>query len=482
MENNEHTLEYDNPISDEKEYSESNKSNVTLPSVTHDTLSRYIKKLYSLDEDKFSKAITIKDAACMYLNTSTLDTSLIDNMLPISKKFTNNIKYADANLDPRLLSMNTANKELTSTAAVAKLSSILGLGSLAQIPLLHSGFWVTIRPFSDLDIINLEKSLSDYQLSLGRDTKNLIFSNYQVVFNRILTDFFIDHIENTSLKLDNNDDIRNYIKLQDLQSMILGLIITMYPEGYDLIRTCSNSVVLDENTQPECNYIVEAKIDPKKMLWRDYTKLTTEHLKIIAKKTPDSVDIDDITEYQSTLPINQTKAFEYTVHNDAKIKIYFKTPTLLEHIEYGEYWVEYIIKISQELFLTSSTNEDKENIVARTTTAVVLSIYNTFVDKIEFEDGSYITDKDDIIANLEVLSGDNDIISNFITDVKNYINDNTIAIVGIPNYTCPACSEEQNKDDIVNERFKEFIPINVIENFFALSALKTSKIEQRRIS
>ena len=66
------------------------------------------------------------------------------------------------------------------------------------------------------------------------------------------------------------------------------------------------------------------------------------------------------------------------------------------------------------------------------------------------------------------------------TLLKNYLDEYAIAIVGTPNYICPACKEPQKKvKEGDTNPFRNIIPMNVLENFFDLSSLVELKVATR---
>jgi len=467
-----------NPVSDEKSYDESEEKSTILPAGKYDKLINFLTAVNELTKDKEMKDVfSEEELMSLYINSNSSDLPLKDNVLDdmmSSGDLANELLYSDKELKPRILNINTAGKELKGDVALSKLSNVFGTGGLGQIPLWHSGFWIALRPFDDIERLALEKELFDSEIELGRTTGNLIYSNYSVIYKRILLDFVVERIQKTSLKLEPGKDIRDYIKIQDLYPLLLSLVIVDYPDGYNFLRACSNSLELnkeeDNSKKTKCDFILQAKIDPKKLLWVNKKYLTKEHLAHMSKRKPESVTIDEVIEYQNT--VNKTKVIDYTLKTGTSVKLHYRMPDVNTDVTIGEYWVQNIIDKVENIYADVENAEKKNKLIDDIVSKVLLGIYLAFIEKIEFADGSYIVDLATLEANLNHMSRDVELMDKFLVDIKNYINDNTLAVVAIPDYTCPTCEKEQNHND--DSVFSKFIAIDMIQHFFDLSALKTT--------
>ena len=128
----------------------------------------------------------------------------------------------------------------------------MGVGEVTQIPLWHSGFWITIRPPKSSDVINIEYELAKNVINLGRQTNTLVFSNSSVLFNKIVAEYILKHISETSLKLPADEDLLDYIDVRDLNLMVIGMIASMYPRSIPITKSCINSTVIEDN-KPKMN-------------------------------------------------------------------------------------------------------------------------------------------------------------------------------------------------------------------------------------
>lgn len=455
------------------------KEYMAIPSNTINHIAKFIAGLDKLSEELRKNlteqdyyAISIDQAGSKNTLTQDIYKDNLDN-----HEFINMPTYGNKKLIPRALSSSSKGGEVKGSSALNIFSMALGIGEYVEVPLYHSGFWITLRPPKQSEIITLETNLANLTVSLGRDTTSIVYSNYSVIANRHIVEFIKDHIYKSSLKLKEDDDILNYINVQDLQSMVLGLVISMYPNGIDLIRPCTNASAVDENGMPKCDYVATVKVDPKKLLFVNRKALPNNCLETLAKKLPNSVTTDETLEYQNSIAQLAPKDVTFKTDNDKEVTITFKTPMLAKYIVSGESWVQNIITKTEELFTDSDTKESKNKKVEDMLSTYLLGIYNTFVYKISTSNDGVVhtvTDETTIDNILEVMSTDRTMLTEYIDKVAEFITHAAIAVVGIPAYECPKCKAIQD-DSKANEDLRSIIPLNMVENFFDLSALRGVK-------
>lgn len=453
---------------------------LVLPSVLYARLVDALESISELTKEQFKKKFTDKEQLALGTNIEGMRSGFIEDMLARdSEGYFNSINYADKELMTRQLPLNTKGKHLKGAAVISAFSSLVGVGDNVQVPLWHSGFWIALRPVKDSEIVNLETALANNHIELGRDTSTLVYSNYSVVYNRIVTDFIVEHIESTTLNVPADMDIRDFIKIQDLYPLVNGMLSGMYTSGYEFIRGCANSAVIGEDNKPKCDYTLAAKVDFKKLLWVNRSVINKDMVRQMSTRTPNAISSDDVIDYQKTLESLSNNVLNITTTNGVAIKMTLVAPSLNDYIINGEIWINNVIKNSEKLFTVTTSDEEKNILINEMMTTVVLGIYNVFISKIEFND-TLTEDRADVDNALEVLSSDDKVLKGLIDGVKAYINTITIALVGIPNYECPACGTDQNESSEI--AFKEIIPLNVVESFLDLCTHRTQKLRTRNIS
>ncbi len=260
------------PELSEEEYSTLvNKASILLPGSTYEIILKTLKVIDTIDPKEFEKLYTKKQTVATGINiessrTTTRDNVFVDNLKEVND-FVNTVKYSDKDLVSRPINFKQTDGVISGSTAVARFTSLLGVGVVTQVPLWHSGIWLTIKPPKQTDIINLEIAIANNQIQLGRETNTLVYSNYSVIYNRLVTDFILKHIVDSSLKIPEDDDIRNHISMHDMYPLILAMISSMYPDGIPVTRTCINTSVLNDDKTPKCDFVVSATLDTNKLLW-----------------------------------------------------------------------------------------------------------------------------------------------------------------------------------------------------------------------
>jgi len=409
---------------------------------------------------------------------SLLDTVELSNVkdigyVPEIDELDNSLKYKGKEL--RLKNITTKRDSNMFGSMKLKLNEKLNIGTPVHIPLYHSGFWITLSPLSTkIEKINLQLELTKEINRMGKKTHNLIYSNYSVMFAKTLVDTIRNKITDTSLALPEGDDIFDYIKLQDLDILIWGLLKTMYPRGFDYIILCKNAIKQDENSVPTCNFKLNVKLDLQNMLKVDNNKFTIEHKELMLKRSSKSVSIDDITEYQNSLEANSEDTININL-DDYLISINIKTPFINKYLTSGENFVEYISEQVNNLItsgiLKEGDDESYRNAESTMVNSVVIAIYNHYISSISLN-GKSKDEYDDVFDILKSLSSDDDTRNIIIEKILSYIDNSLVGIVGIPNYVCPKCKATQT-DDKAN--FNSFIGLDVYTYFFTLLAFQYQK-------
>ena len=461
---------------------------VILPTSVYKDIYKTINELDKLDQDLINTNYTLEDRKTIGLLTDGLRVTVRNNMLVkalLNKeaKWEQEPKYADKVLSIRELAMgsNKPGGKITGAAAAARFYTELGLGGLIQIPLWHSGFHITLKAIKETELADLMIRIANNHISLGRDTNTLIFSNYSVVLIRLVMEFVTRHIQSCTLDIPNINDITKFIKIQDIQPIINGLIQSIYLKGFNDVRTCINSLDIEKaDGKPKCTFKMTSLVDPKKLLWLDRRALTDKHMEHMLKRGPNTVTENEVLEYQSTLNVNKIKNVKINTDNGKLLTFTLNTPYLNEHITSGERWIKDVIVLTEKLFTEDLDIEEKNIRVRKTSKMTLLNVYKHFIKAISLEDGSTVDEESDIVDLLEIITVDKTAFKEILNAIKEYIDNNIIALVAIPNFKCPECNALQNESS-TNKTFKDLIPINVLELFFDLSTLKSSAVSERNL-
>lgn len=388
----------------------------------------------------------------------------------------NDVRYSDKTLNTSGVHFKQKDK-MSKSASIAIFNAILNVGEVVQVPLWHSGFWVTLRPIKERDIINLNIILKNNVVEMGRYSNTLVYTNYNVMYAKIITDFIRENIVDYSINIDSTDDIRSYIKIEDLNILINGLVSSMYPNGYDISRACQNSLIFtDPNTkETKCDYTSIVRIDPKKLLWVNKRLLTDKMLIQMSKKSSKSVSVDEVKEYQRLLYGNKSvNTLEIETENKDKIYIELQSPDILSHCNKGEEWIDLLVEENDKNLIANKDTNIKNQRLLDLVYASKVGLYRSFIKAIKVNENIVSEDQDTIDNFIDIMSASQDIVTKLFDHMTKYKNNTTIALIATPAYTCPNCKHYNNATDPVND-FEQLVPLDIISVFFDLCDIRQEK-------
>ena len=464
-------------VSEPQSIKEIDPDTIYLPNGGRDEYTKFFKTLSELPEKDLTKLdINTKNTILVENDTLQLTYDTGDKE-HINESFKPTLNYNDKELVLKDVNVNFRPNKLYSVKL--KLKKSLKLGSVVHVPLYHSGFWITLEPMSDTEKIDLQVALMEDLDRIGRKTHTLAFSNHNVIFARTVLTYIKDKIIDTSLSIDDDDDIFNYINVQDIPIILTAIAKTMYPDGYNYTFVCKNALINEKDTKlPKCTFTHNAQIDLSRLIWVDSSKLTEEHKATLFKRASRSVTVDDIKKYQDTLDTISPTVKSFSIE-DINISIEFGTATINKYIELGEMFISNLEQLTNEIIEKSGSKEYKDDVSKVEEVLVnniLLQTYMHFIKKIVVDTGVY-EEPSDIASILEDLSQEPKIRKEVITEVNKYINKSLVAVVGIPAWKCPVCGEIQTSDG----KLKEFIGLDPYMHFFTLQTLQYQNILKKSI-
>ena len=433
-----------------------------IPSYTESELNHFTD---SLDNESIKKAE--KDKKLIAHLTSTNDDVCMCCDIGHKtnyKQVTNDLKHNDIPISAKREMISKRAK--SATTGLIKLKQKVGIGTPQPIPLYHSGFWVKIEPMTKEQIVNLEFDIIDKLNTIGKQTNTLAFSHKEVLFAEVILNLFEQQLLTTSLDLGEEYSIKDFIHINDIPIIAWYIATTMYPNGFNALIPCKESISKDDKSIPKCSNILKLKIDMEELIHVDKNKLTLSHLDTMSKKGSRSVSIEEVVKYQETLPNSGLREFRYTTTDDEEVVINVMSPDANKYITYGQNFIE-LLELKTNNLIKDRESLDRETATETILKLIELTTYNHYIDSIPIDDVS-LTDISDINEALIIYNDDIDIHNKIFKDIKKYIDDSVIASIGIPSYTCKSCKTEQTTT--------EYIPIAVYNYFFTLLHLRYTKI------
>lgn len=360
------------------------------------------------------------------------------------------------------------NNVLTGEKAILKMSSIMNLGQLLSVPLWHSGIWIKLKAPSDAALLALENRIAEEMTLLGRQTTGFIFSNSSSYIYDYLVNLILSCVYDTSYSKPSPEELRKIIKINDIPTLVWGFLCTIYPNGYPLAQPCINNI-------GSCVNIEHEMISISKLMWVDKSTLSPGQIKHMTKRDKVMTD-EEIAKYQEELNVGGDKL----IHIKDNLSILLSVPTIQEYIDSGYKWVEGIERMVAQSFAAAKQGEDRNQYILTMSKTMSLRQYTHFIKEVQFTDDptdpdstNYLRDKDTIEDAMDTLSKDLEIADMIVEKVSNYIDSTTMAVVGIPKYSCPVCGTDQGK---FLPEDKYIIPLDVVRIFFTLQNQRLLKV------
>ena len=362
-----------------------------------------------------------------------------------------------------------SGEALTGERATLRFLKFAGLGSIFSIPLWHTGIWITIKTPSEARLLELSREMIDEKIMLGRSTHGLALSAVNSVYAEKLVKLAMDHIYSTNIKTDKN--LLDVISCHDIDTIIWGLACSIWNNGFQYSRGCTHD--------PEkCQHIVEEKIDVSKLLWVNKTALTPWQIAHMARRKQSEVTLEEVDRYQKELLSSQPKQITVELpSNGNKFNINLKVPTINEYIERSNDWIQSVVDSVERALTVDPTDEDRNKFINENARTTLMRQYGHWVESIVFDENQ-ITDKETIDTQLEWLSSVDEIRNTFTDEIRKYINESAVSVIGIPSFTCPKCGGEQ-KYTAKNNSLYSIIPLDMINTFFYLHVQRAYLIRNR---
>lgn len=348
--------------------------------------------------------------------------------------------------------------------ALDMLKKVSGIGTSITIPLYHSGIWVTMQAPVEAELVNFDFKLTMEKTQVGLSTTGQLLNARSAVFSGALIDFVLDHVTATNvsnLADGMTNSLRSRIDTLDYSTLVWGILVTMYPNGYPWIFECVNS---------ECGHRRDAVLSLPRINWVDKTALTEKQIDMLVKHRK-AISDAEIADYKAEFKLTDKSV----VALETGVRIHLKRATLDQYIESATKWVDVIERQHTTALSNYSTEAERESYLRSQIQSRYMRKYEHFVEKIELPDGLEIVDRPTIAQSLEVLSSTNDDFTVFEKGVLDYIEANSIAVIGYPAVDCPVCRKVPETPE---GRLRTIVPISVDKVFFTLTRLRTQAMAQ----
>lgn len=373
-------------------------------------------------------------------------------------------------------------------AAILRLLSHLGLGGLMRAPMWNSGFWVTFKPATETELLELNRVIVSDKIMAGRWSYGLSLTNNVVyTLDRIL-EFVLDHVYTTSISQEDmaGKKLLQFLAPQDIESFIWGFLCSNYPSGFHYQTPCVKN--------PEtCTHVIEETLNVTKLQWVDnsvFSEWPKQHM--VTAWTPNSKKLDAIKRYQEEMKRSQTKRVIVSARKSHEVAITLKTPSTAEYLEQGHLWIGGLVDSVNQTMGASEDIDERNAMINKLNKATTLCQYVHWIESIEFGELtpnpdsteepriSKIVDLTSVMNTLKELSATDSIRETIIEEVLNYISHSTNSVIGVPEFDCPICGADQAENMKKFPRHVSVIPLDVIQVFFELLGRRIDRIISRQ--
>lgn len=365
-----------------------------------------------------------------------------------------------------------SGKNIKGERAVLTVLSHMGMGTLFRGPLWNTGIWLTVKAPNETRLIEFARQIVDAKITMGRSTYGVSFSNHMVY----TAELFMELLQECTYNSTANEKINlaDIISVQDFMTIVWAIACSIYPNGFSYQRSCVSA-------PDKCHHVVEERINVARLQWVNQNALTADQLRFMSNKKNRSVSLEEIQKYQAQFAVNHGVSRDLVSKTGRKLSVQLKVPTMAEFINVGQRWVEglssmVINALGAEAGL-DARNQYMTDLANATSSRQHLHwVYSLSVDTDVITDADAI---EEIFAN--VISVDNDLREQFAQHVLDFTNKTMTTVIGIPNFTCPACGGQQHhtEGEIEGEAPPAIIPLEAVSTFFDLQFQRISLIRER---
>lgn len=395
--------------------------------------------------------------------------SFADNMLPAFKR-------EGANYQNRILGnggkpLTIAQPRLggddgpllTGERAMLRVNALLGRGAIIQIPLWHSGFWMTIKTPAEIDLLDTLQHISDNKIAFGRSSNGLTFANHVVVSNSAVVDLAMRNLYETTVQGFNTvEKIRGAINALDIPLIAHGLACSIYPRGFQFERALLDA----KGVKTE---VVRQLLNVSTCLYVDGGSLNEWQIGHMSKRSTGAMTESELKIYREHFARGKPKSIPLNEH----IGITLRVPSIDQYLNAGQRWVDELVFAVNQAFTQDLTEKQRNEMIFDRAKATSMRQYCHWIESIDLlKSDQKITDAESIERTINSLSSDDTIRNKYYEIVRQFINDSTISLIGVPQV-------HPDEGMQVLPRFENLIPLDPIAVFFNLLYQKIQQIRLR---
>lgn len=460
---------------------------IEIPPATADVIKQQMDKSPNVDMIVSTQQHRWAEVLRSSIYHMPMENLYVDRLAEAGCDFRQQVSQGNASLRGRAPSYKKKPGEtiVEGESALLQLITHLGVGGLFRAPLWNSGIWVTFKPATEAELLELNRIIQADKIQAGRWSYGLALSNNVVYTLDRVFDFALAHVYNTSIKSDELPiyQLRDWIAPQDINSFIWGFLCASYPSGFHYETSC----VADPS---KCNHVLEETLNVTKLQWTDTSLLTDWQKQHMSSMAANGRTLDSLKRYREEMTRLQPTRVILNEGSEHEIAFTIQTPTVTEYINQGHRWIGGMVESVNSVLGMDANDELRNTTINKLNKATTLCQYSHWIKSIEYGDlteqensdversVSRIEDRASIEENLKTLSAIDSIREKIIDKILEYIGHSTISVIGVPAYECPVCGSKSTGETNY-PRHTNIVPLDLIQVFFALLGRRLNRIEIR---
>lgn len=452
------------PISENIKELDTSKEYVSFPSLPFDMTDAILNELPAPAEKDSITRNNWHSALTSSVPSALGGAVFQDRLEEEGSDFTNRVVSNGIPLTAELAKFGPSKDgTLTGDNAVFRMQASLGTGAVVQIPLWHSGFWITLRAPSDNEMLELHRRLAEEKINIGRMSFGAAYSNQTVFFTALVMDFVMDHMVRSSVA--EADKVRSLIKTTDIHTLAWGMALSIWPRGFQYVRG-----IVGDPSEP--NKIVTQKINLGRSQIVDRSRLTEQQRMHMANKKAASMSVESILAYQNQHVRGREERIVLREGSDMveEIALLIDVPSMDQYLDSGERWItQMLIGFDKAIGMGGDDVARRNEYLEDHARATLLRQYGHWVKEIHIGPDK-ITNFEDVERNLGAMTSSPEIYDAYFEKITDYIKRSAIAIIAVPTY---------NEKDQTLDTHPYCFPIDPISTFFTLLVQKLKLIRTR---
>jgi hypothetical protein len=447
----------------EKESFNDFEVSIAVPADTEDRIADFIKGLPNEEVGTTPAEAEWRDTLVQGSVTATAKEQFRASTEREGSQWRQQAQHGDKKLSaaqPRIA--DTESSTLSGPRAVLRVRAVVGLGTIVQIPLWHSGFWITLKAPGEGALLELYRRIADNKVQLGNRTHGWCFANASVYMAESVLDFAMDYLFESTLKdVTNAAEIRPLILTHDIQTIAWGLAVALWPKGFGYSRS---ALMPDGVEKPT----VRGRLNIAKMQFVDLASLTPWQIGHMAKRAGNTMTQQDLVRYRNEFTRGQPKTVN--IGDSGRLQMTLRVPTMDQYINSGHRWVSGVVTMVDQAFRNPPNEQARDAYITNQSKASIMRQMAHWVENI-IVDGRTIADDSSIDEVLTTLSENGKLRQSYFQAIHEFIDDSTVSVI--------ATNTVNEHEDNRLPRFPHLLPIDALYTFFTLLMRKSQILINR---